>query len=567
MSVEAGSLHWTFGAKDGGFESAVDRARIVMGGLAATAAKVALIGAGIFTVAMGSAAVALGFAAKEAAEAEKNLFQLDAVMRATGNSAGFTTRALQEWAADIQRTTEFSDDAAIAMFRVLSTFKNVKGDVFTGAAQAAMDFAAALGGDLNSAAEMLGKALNNPLRGMQLLERQGISFTDTQRRMIEEAVAQNRVMDAQRIILQAVSGIVGGAAAGSVDTLSGAWANLKNQLGEVAETVGTAVVPILKSVVEWIRGNMPLIESVATWITGTIQNVAGEWLPWLWEQTKTLAMKVAEYMAVASAVWENFDMAVASVALGVAASVSEMWDRVNWFADNFVSGPLITIYDNVKSIVQGVSQIVMNLVDTVKSLFSAMWDFITSGGETWSLSMKDILDDVNVELRAFDPTAAFEESDRTKGLKGLRDAMDVGLGEAINRKVKEYQDALSRILNPGSPAAPGAAPAPNAPFVPPTAEDIRGDEGEKEKKQVEAIAEGFQSSGLLESIDKLQMGILNQRSPEVEAIEMLRKDMQAWLSGTSDQGDEQVKTSEQIAENTRETNALLSRGIAAVAVA
>jgi hypothetical protein len=63
------------------------------------------------------------------------------------------------------------------------------------------DMSVALGQDMSSSAIQLGKALNDPIKGVSALQRVGVSFTASQKEQIKTLVQSGRTMDAQKLIL------------------------------------------------------------------------------------------------------------------------------------------------------------------------------------------------------------------------------------------------------------------------------------------------------------------------------------------------------------------------------
>jgi hypothetical protein len=84
--------------------------------------------------------------------------------------------------------------------------------VFDRATQAAVDLAAAGFGSATSNAQSLGRALEDPIRGLTSLTRQGVTFTAEQQELIKSLVESNRTLEAQGIILGAIETQVGGVA-------------------------------------------------------------------------------------------------------------------------------------------------------------------------------------------------------------------------------------------------------------------------------------------------------------------------------------------------------------------
>lgn len=185
--------------------------------------------------------------------------KLAAVLKATGGAAGFTTDQLVKQAEVLQEVTIFGDDAIISMQAVLATFRNVKGDHFTEAQDRILDLATVLDTDLKSAALQVGKALNDPIAGVSALGRAGIQFTDTQKEMIASMMEMGDVAGAQRIILDELANQVGGAATTAGQTFAGQLTQLNNAIGEVWESVGSALIPVLQPLVAQFKEFLPVL--------------------------------------------------------------------------------------------------------------------------------------------------------------------------------------------------------------------------------------------------------------------------------------------------------------------
>ena len=102
-------------------------------------------------------------------EAEEALAQLRAGLKSTAGIAGVTEGEIVALAESLQKVTTFGDDAIIRMASVVATFTNLRGAIFTDAIPAILDLSTRLGTDLNSAAIQVGKALNDPVKGITAL--------------------------------------------------------------------------------------------------------------------------------------------------------------------------------------------------------------------------------------------------------------------------------------------------------------------------------------------------------------------------------------------------------------
>ena len=203
--------------------------------------------AGAIAVA-GGAALLGGFlkgSIEEAREAQKVGALTNAVIKSTGGVANVTAKDVDRLATSISNKTGVDDEASASGQNMLLTFTNVRNevgkgnDIFNQATVAAVDMAAAFGGDAVSNSKMLGRALNDPTRGVTALTRVGVSFTQQQKDQIKALQESGDTLGAQKVILGELSKQTAGAAesqATAGQKFSTTWANFK-------ESIGTALLP------------------------------------------------------------------------------------------------------------------------------------------------------------------------------------------------------------------------------------------------------------------------------------------------------------------------------------
>lgn len=190
--------------------------------------------------------------------------KLAAVLKATGGAAGLSAKEITDLAASRQAITNFGDEATIAASSVLATFKNIKGDVFKDSIVAMQDVAAVMETDVKSGAVQLGKALNDPIKGVSALSDVGVSFTDSQRNMIKALQDSGDMMGAQRIILEELKGEFGGAAAATADPMT----QIMNMVGDLSEMFGYVLLPSINAVSSAVMDSMgPLTSNADTFKT------------------------------------------------------------------------------------------------------------------------------------------------------------------------------------------------------------------------------------------------------------------------------------------------------------
>jgi hypothetical protein len=171
--------------------------------------------------------------------------KLAGVLKATGNAAGFTAAQLEKEASALQSVTRFGDEAIINMQAILATFREVKGDEFGRATELILDMSSALGTDLKSSAIQVGKALNDPAKGVTALTRSGITFTEQQKDQIKHFQETNQLAKAQTVILDELANQFGGVSRAMAATPTGRIQQLANSWGDVKEGIGLVISEML----------------------------------------------------------------------------------------------------------------------------------------------------------------------------------------------------------------------------------------------------------------------------------------------------------------------------------
>lgn len=168
-------------------------------------------------------------------EAEDAIAQLEAGLKSTKGIAGVTSKEIVALAQSLQQVTTFGDDAIVSMASILATFTNIRGTVFKDTIPAILDLSARLGTDLTASAIQVGKALNDPVKGLAALGKAGIQFTADQKKLVEGFIKLGDVQSAQRLILDELTTQMGGSARAKANTFAGAIDQLKNAFGDLLE--------------------------------------------------------------------------------------------------------------------------------------------------------------------------------------------------------------------------------------------------------------------------------------------------------------------------------------------
>ncbi len=185
----------------------------------------------------------------EAIQAET---KLNAAILSTGGVAGKSTKELMEMSAVLQQKTTFGDDAIQGAQGLLLTFTQVRGEIYDKAIPAIMDMSTMLGQDLQSSAVLVGKALNDPIKGMTNLRRVGVSFTEEQINLTKKLVAEGKIQEAQQIILNELQVEFGGQAEAAAKKGLGPMKQMQNNLGDLMEQFGKIIVEGLTPFFNWL---------------------------------------------------------------------------------------------------------------------------------------------------------------------------------------------------------------------------------------------------------------------------------------------------------------------------
>ena len=246
---------------------------------------------------LGMIGVGVGFGAiiggirgtiQEAMGAEETQTRLAGAVKATGYAAGYTAEQLAGFATELQNVTTYGDENIKEAMARLLTFKKVSGETFKRTTELALDLASAGFGSVQGNAIQLGKALEDPIRGLGALRRSGVSFTESEKARIKQLVESNKLTEAQGLILDAVAGQVGGMARELAKTPTGRIKQLTQATGDLREEIGAKLMPLMvrwkemqfnitKAVLDFVEIASPMIGGFADqW--SRLNEASGGWL-------------------------------------------------------------------------------------------------------------------------------------------------------------------------------------------------------------------------------------------------------------------------------------------------
>jgi hypothetical protein len=410
--------------------NARDRASGIFGGVgkAFTSLSRRIFSAGgLITGALAGLGVTVGIksfldAATESADATA---KLNAVLTSTGNVTGFTSAAIQGMAADLQDVTRFSDDAIVNGQAIMATFTNIRGDVFKDATVAAMNLSTVMGQDLQTSVTQIGKALQDPTKGMLALRRAGVSFTASQQEQIRALQRSGDLLGAQKIILGELQREFGGAAVAAGTTFAGKLDILKNNVGDLWEEIGFGIGDSVMAVFPQLGATVGAHASkITSWVDGAIV---------LFTQIEVAITHWRDHVVIAFLKWQ--------------LSTSNAADRMKWMA-GIIGDFLGWIGRNWKDIFTTIlnftttvfSNMASNIVAFVKNIpalmkgdlkFSDIWTPLTDGFE--------------MTLKELPQIAAFENGALTKAMSAEIAAREAKI-EAEEKKLIEERLARTQAM-------------------------------------------------------------------------------------------------------------------------
>jgi len=300
------------------------------------------IGAGI------SAIKSFGTECVRAAEsANKSLNILNNTLKVTGATAWTTSEEMVKMSEDIAHSTNYTVGEIQDMQSVLLGFKNITGETFRDASDAITDMATVMGMDLKSAVQTVGKALDDPIKGLDSLKRQGFAFTDQQKEEMKVLVENGEILKAQNMILEELNTTYGGAAKAA----QSGFDKQKDAIIEFKETIGNQLMPIME---RWAEKSGETFGK----LTELVQRI-------------DLATFAAEFETVLDV--------VAQIVKGIAKNVQTLMESLGM---DFIKGEniLVSFRNNFYDSLNGVYLIIQDCFGLINALikgdWAVMWDYM-----------------------------------------------------------------------------------------------------------------------------------------------------------------------------------------------
>ena len=271
INIKDGSLSGAAKAKAEvlGLDRAVEKTGKNMSGLGSIARNVGGVIAGAMAIG-GLINIGTDALASYQAGFVKASAQVNSAIISTNGAAGRSLEQMRAQADDIESKSLFDDADILTGQSLLLTFTNIKGAVFDQAIPAIADMAQRMAGDgpadLKGASIQVGKALNDPIKGITALSRVGVSFTEQQKSQIEQMVKMGDTAGAQTLILKELNTEFGGSAAAARNAL-GPQGDYAYLIGETKEALGALISDGLSVILPYVNSFVTGLKSSLTWMS------------------------------------------------------------------------------------------------------------------------------------------------------------------------------------------------------------------------------------------------------------------------------------------------------------
>lgn len=518
----------------------------------------------VFSLKTALAGLGLGLLARDltgaSAEQRRAVAGLETALRSMGRYTPELSGRLQDLAADMQQVTNYADETTLQGQKFLVTYRGITDELLGRSTAAMLDLAALMGGDVTSAANMLGKA--------------SMGMTGELRRVGITVDEQTFKLHGYAGVLAEIEGQVAGQARAMRDA-SGPWIALGNAIGDIKEKAGGVVNdvfgPLGNEVLELLGvldeqiGQFTASDPFGAWAKRAGDDIVDGFRDALLGS----AQVVDAFTPVVETLWDT---------------VQAMWNGFNrmpsWLQEVGLLGALLGGKKGMLLLGAGAGaiewgRVMADSIDAAKKGYIDWADIVfTPGdfGESGIARAKKLLEDSHyykIEKEGLEPIFG-ERTGKLVGwtdpaVEGLKDIeVEAGSAEAAVRKLFELMDQRKKAGKPDAPAAgSGGGATPGGSNKPDKAQ-------QKAEEKVDALITGLLSEPeqLKAELDKrrqviqdaLDAGYIDAEKAE-QAQLLLKADYQARLAELEQRGLDAARERREAARAARENeiNAALAQ--------
>jgi hypothetical protein len=353
--------------------------------------KAAIVGSKAIKVMTGSFLVAAGIGVKMAMDLEKSLNRLGTTLTALGLSTAENRKQISLLVDSYEELGFGSEDAADAYGRLITMTKNVETSNRLLAMSA--DLARARTMSLESAASLLARA---QMGNTRVFRQFGITLDATKPKAlaIEEAMGK---LEAR----------LSGQALAYTKTFAGQLAVMNESLGDIFETIGMKLLPMLNKLLEKLKGTGKFMKDYAKEIEAAATAITVLLIPAVVNLTKKLA-------ALALTLLKSPIVRIIALVYGLAYAFNRASGQANSFAKIF-GGVADKVLAMISMVVNGVENLVQTMMYFAKAGLMARKAFQDlKGDREGAAATQKELDAWEKEYRAIDNWSGNIEKARQK---------------------------------------------------------------------------------------------------------------------------------------------------------
>ena len=320
-------------------------------------------------------------AGEAAATSNARIAQINESMGLFGETTEIVNKRVIDYANATARATGVDQNqiklaqAKLLTFKDLAISADEAGGAFDRATKAAIDMGAAGFGDAASNAVQLGKALNDPIKGIAALAKSGVTFTEQEKEKIQTLVESNKMLEAQDLVLKAIETQVGGTAeatANDSDKMKVAFSQLSESVGLILLPLFQQFTAVMMKVADFARENSTVIVILGGVVAGLAVAVLAANAAMKIYNATLVIVKVSQFLLNQVMIRNPIMMVVIALAALVAAFVTAY--KTSETFRNFIDG----LFDAIKTGVTASVDFLKGYLNTVLGFYKGIFNGIAS---------------------------------------------------------------------------------------------------------------------------------------------------------------------------------------------
>jgi len=320
-------------------------------------------------------------AGEAAATSNARIAQINESMGLFGETTEKVNSRIIEYANATARATGVDQNqiklaqAKLLTFGQLAKSADQAGGAFDRATKAAIDMGAAGFGDAATNAVQLGKALQDPIKGITALAKSGVTFTDQEKEKIRTLVESNKLLEAQDMVLKAIETQVGGTAeatANDSDKMKVAFSQLSESIGIILLPLFAKLTAVMVKVADFARENSTVIVILGGVIAGLAVAVLAANAAMKVYQATLVIVKAAQFAL--NLVMSANPIGLVVIAIGALVAAFVLAYKKSETFRNAVQA----LFEGVKEGVTGTVDFIKGLLNGVLGFYKSLFNGIAS---------------------------------------------------------------------------------------------------------------------------------------------------------------------------------------------